>query len=96
MADETKLPAKVERDVKKSTGKPNAWSKFLTGLKSLPQRIAKSVMNTVAELKKCSWPSRKDLITYSLVVLVFMVALGVVVGVLDLAASALVQALINL
>ena len=50
----------------------------------------------VAELKKVAWPSRQDLINYSIVVVVFVVALAVVVGVLDTASSFLVRQLIAL
>ena len=49
-----------------------------------------------AELKKVAWPSKKDLINYSIVVIGFVVGLAVVVGVLDTASSFLVQKLIAL
>ena len=38
----------------------------------------------VAELKKSSWPSRKDLVDSTLVVIVTMVALGLFVAAADL------------
>ena len=48
-----------------------------------------------AELKKVSWPSRKDLINYSVLVIVFVVAMAVLIGLLDLGSSALVQMLVK-
>jgi preprotein translocase subunit SecE len=37
----------------------------------------------VSELKKASWPSKKDLVKYTGVVLAFVVILAVVIGVMD-------------
>ena len=46
------------------------------------------------ELKKVTWPTKEKLITYSIVVLVFMLFMGVVIGLLDMGASALVRLLV--
>ena len=46
------------------------------------------------ELKKVTWPSKEKLIAYSIVVLVFMLFMGIVIGLLDMGASALVRLLI--
>jgi preprotein translocase subunit SecE len=58
--------------------------------------IANAFKNMVAELKKVAWPSKKDLINYSIVVIGFVVVLAVIVGVLDTASSFLVKQLIAL
>jgi preprotein translocase subunit SecE len=79
----------------KAGAKLNGWQRFVKGLAAIPQRIKKSVMNTVAELKKVTWPTKQALINYSLVVIVFMTLLAVVVGVLDLGASALIKLIIR-
>ena len=50
----------------------------------------------VAELKKVAWPSKKDLVNYSLLVIGFLVILAIVVGGLDTASSFLVKKLIEL
>ena len=63
---------------------------------ALPKRIANAFKNMVAELKKVAWPSKKDLINYSLVVIGFVFALAVIVGVLDTASSFVVKKLIEL
>jgi preprotein translocase subunit SecE len=54
-----------------------------------------AVKNTISELKKVTWPTRKDLISYTMVVIVFMVLMAVVVGVLDLGASDLISRIIT-
>ena len=63
---------------------------------ALPKRIANAFKNMVAELKKVAWPSKKDLINYSIVVIGFVVVLAVIVGVLDTASSFVVKQLIAL
>ena len=59
--------------------------------KSLPGRIARSFREMFAELKKVTWPSRKELVNYTLVVIAFMVATGIIIGLIDAGASALIQ-----
>ena len=63
---------------------------------ALPARISGAFKNMVAELKKVAWPSKKDLINYSIVVIGFVFALAIIVGVLDTASSFLVKQLIAL
>ena len=64
--------------------------------KAMPKRIAGAFKNMVAELKKVAWPSKKDLINYSIIVIGFVVVLALVVGVLDTASSFVVKKLIEL
>ena len=68
--------------------------KFLNWWKRLPGRIAKPFKNMFYELKKVTWPSKRKLIVYSLTVLVFMLFMGIVIGLLDMGASALVRLLV--
>ena len=82
----------AEKTVKK-TGE-SKLSKILSWFTSLPKRIAKPFKNMYYELKKVTWPSKEKLITYSIIVLVFMLFMGVVIGLLDMGASALVRLLI--
>ena len=63
---------------------------------ALPGRVANAFKNMVAELKKVAWPSKKDLINYSIIVIGFVVVLALVVGVLDTASSFVVKKLIEL
>ena len=57
----TKKQKKVEKK-KKETTKKKTIVRFLVGVKS--------------ELKKVRWPLKKEMITYSIATLVFMIVLG--------------------
>ena len=85
MAEEKKTPAKVEE---------SKMTKVLNWFKTRPGRIAKPFKNMVAELKKVTWPSKKKWISSSIAVLVFMLFMGIVIGLLDLGATALVNTMI--
>ena len=85
MAEEKKTPAKAEE---------SKLAKILNWFKKLPGRIAKPFKNMVAELKKVTWPSKRKLIACSVTVLLFMLFMGIVIGLLDMGASALVKLLV--
>ena len=51
---------------------------------SLPKRIAEFVRETVSELRRVVWPTRTQVVTYSAVVLVFVVVLSIIVNVMDI------------
>jgi preprotein translocase subunit SecE len=46
-------------------------------------RIARFIREVVAELRKVNWPSRNELITYTLVVVIFVVVMVSIVAGLD-------------
>ena len=46
-------------------------------------RIVRFLREVVAELRKVIWPTRKELVTYTIVVLVFVSFMVALVGVLD-------------
>ncbi|GGE01185.1 preprotein translocase subunit SecE [Paenibacillus nasutitermitis] len=50
--------------------------------------------DSVAELKKVRWPSRKELTSYTLVVLVTIIAVTIYFWVLDIGISALVELIV--
>ncbi len=85
-----------EKKEGKKTENPGFFARAKNWVTALPGRIANSFKNMAAELKKVAWPSRKDLINYSIVVIGFVVVLAVIVGVLDTASSFLVKKLIEL
>ena len=91
MSEEKKPAAKSEKDSK--PGKPSRLQKVLQWFTTLPQRIAKPFRNMYYELKKVTWPSKQKLITYSILVLVFMLFMGIVIGLLDMGATALIHTL---
>ena len=80
----------------KKTEKPGFFTRAKNWIVALPGRISGAFKNMVAELKKVAWPSKKDLINYSIVVIVFVVALASIVGLLDTGSSFLVKKLIEL
>lgn len=84
-----------KKEVKK-TEKPGFFTRAKNWIVALPGRIANAFKNMAAELKKVAWPFRKDLVNYSIVVIAFVVALAVIVGLLDTASSFLVKQLIQL
>ena len=51
---------------------------------SLPSRLIRFLREVVAELRKVIWPSRKQLVTYTIVVLVFVSFMVALVALLDL------------
>ena len=69
----------------KNTEKPGFFTRAKNWIVALPGRISGAFKNMVAELKKVAWPSKKDLINYS-----------IVVGLLDTGSSFLVKKLIEL
>ena len=80
---------------KKTPEKQGWFKKLINWFKNLPGRIAKAFKNMVAELRKVTWPSKKKLITSCVMVLVFMLFMGIVIGLLDLGATALVNTMIG-
>ena len=92
MSEIKKTVEKTEKAVKKSG--ESKLSKILSWFKNLPKRISKPFKNMYYELKKVTWPSKQKLIAYSVIVLVFMLFMGIVIGLLDMGASALVRMLI--
>ncbi len=51
---------------------------------SLPNRLVRFLREVVAELRKVIWPSRRNLVTYTIVVLVFVSFMVALVWLLDL------------
>ena len=74
---------------------PSKFSKFVKGLAAIPKRFKSALLNTWAELKKVTWPSRTELINSTGIVLAVMVGMAIIIGVLDLGASELVSMIIR-
>ena len=73
--------------------KESFGKKFVNFFKNLPKAIARPFRNMWHELRKVTWPTKEDLIRYSLIVLAFLVFMGIVIGLLDYGSSALVNAI---
>ena len=93
MAEEKKEVATQEAKAPAKKA-PSKMDKFVSWCKRLPSRIAKPFKNMWYELKKVTWPSKRKLFLCSVTVLVFMLFMGVVIGLLDMGASALVKLLV--
>ena len=87
MAEEKKTPV---------AGEQGKLAKIVGWFKKLPARIAKPFKNMVAELRKVSWPSKKKWISSSITVLLFMLFMGVIIGLLDTGSTAAVKAVAGL
>ena len=85
---------KTERltDVDKNIGKKTKDDKKKKERKHKATNYAKEV---VVELKKVSWPNKKEIIKATGVVIAVTVVLGVVVGVFDLLFSTLVGLIVG-
>ena len=59
----------------------------VASIKSLPARIAEFVRETVIELRRVVWPTRKQVVTYTIVVLVFVTFMSILVSLIDLVAG---------
>ena len=84
-----------KKAVRQPEKKENFFTRAIAWLTRLPMRIAQPFKNMWRELKKVTWPSRTDLINYTLIVLAFMTFMGVVIGLLDAGASGLIALLIG-
>lgn len=74
-----------------NTPKKSFFSRLGAWFVNLPKRIGKSFSGMWHELKKVSWPTRKQLLNYTVIVLVFMVFMGIVIGLLDMGSTQLVH-----
>ena len=66
---------------KKKADRPSLWARLQLFLRQM-----------VAELRKVIWPTRKELFTYTWVVIVFVAAFASIVGVMDFVFTRLVLA----
>jgi len=79
---ERKARKAEEKAAKKTDGKDVKVDLEDTG-PGIFGRFGRFVLEVVAELRKVIWPSRKDLVVYSTVVIVFVTIMLTIVGTLD-------------
>jgi len=70
------------KGAKRSGG--NILVRFFSWIGGIPGRIWRFLLEVVGELRKVIWPTRKDLLTYTAVVVVFVAIIMTIVGFLDL------------
>jgi preprotein translocase subunit SecE len=85
----------MAKDTEGSKEKVGFFTKFGLFFKNLFLRVVNSFKNMAFELKKVTWPTRPELINYSLVVLVFMVTMGIIIGIIDAGAAKFAQWIIG-
>ena len=78
------------------TEKQNIFVRILMFFKRLGLNIGKAFKNMFFELKKVTWPSKHDLLTYSLITIGFMVCMGIIIYLIDLGSGALVNLLLSI
>jgi preprotein translocase subunit SecE len=69
--------------VKVKAGSDAKVAKSVNASPGIFERIARFIREVVAELRKVNWPSRNELITYTSVVIVFVVIMMLIVAGLD-------------
>lgn len=80
-ADATRPAGRVDRTRATATAKPRPAR---DGAASAPARLIRFLREVIAELRKVIWPTRKELVTYTGVVLFFVVVMVAFVWLLDL------------
>ena len=86
MTQERKVPTQKPRQ------KFNIW----TFLKNMPKKVTKFFRNVVHELKRVTWPSRKALLTYTVVVLVTIAIFAVLLCLYDFIFLQIVELLVKI
>ena len=90
--DKKTLKLKEDKKEVKKDGKKEVKKE---GAKKKPKfNLIQKLREMVAERKKVTWPSRKELIRHSIVVVVFVVLITAVIAVYDLALSSLIKLII--
>ena len=84
-----------KKAVSKNT-KPNFFVRFGQGCVALVKKVGNAFKNMWRELRKVTWPSREKLVSFSTIVVLFIVFMMVVIGLLDLGASQLVNLIMSL
>ena len=87
--------AKQKQEVNQKTGFVGFFCKLGRFFKNLGLRIGRAFKDMYSELKKVTWPTKQELINYTLVTLAFMAVFVVVIGVQDSISAALVRWLTN-
>jgi len=82
--------SKKERKAPAPSRKKTNWGQFI---KKIPGKIAKYFRGVVHELKRVTWPNRKALLTYTVVVLVTLVFFAILLGLFDFVFIKLVELL---
>ena len=83
------VPAEKQKPAKEKAKKPNALVRAAKG-------VTRYFREMKSELKKVVWPTRKQVIRNTIVVIAVVIVVGVLIWVFDWIAAAVVKALVNL
>ena len=61
---------------------------------NLFKRIGRTIRDTRGEMKKVVWPTRKQALNNTMIVLAFIAVMGAVIGVFDFGLGTLIQTLL--
>lgn len=87
--------AKSNEVVKASEKKVATKKRSKFNLKAIFSRIGRFFREVVAELKKVSWPTRAELTSYTIAVLIFVAIFGVITFAIDSGLSAALNLLLK-
>ena len=99
MANEEKKPVAPQTKgaaVKRTDKKPGFFKRVGASFKTFFKGIGRFFLNMKHELKKVTWPTKKEMVNYSLVVFAFMIVMTILIGLFDFAAGALVDLIVKL
>lgn len=85
----------MAKDNEAAQEKVGFFKKIGLFFKNLFKRVVDSFKNMAFELKKVTWPTRAELINYSLVVLAFMITMAIIIGIIDSGAAKFAQWIIG-
>ena len=68
---------------------------FIKRVGNFFKRIGRFFKNMFHELKKVSWPGKKEVVNYTIVVFAFMVIMGIIIGLIDFGSGALIDLIVN-
>ncbi len=77
------MERQLTRDRKMPPQKPKQKFNIWTFLKNIPKNVSGFLRGVIHELKRVTWPSRKALFTYTVVVIVTIIIFAVLLGVYD-------------
>jgi preprotein translocase subunit SecE len=94
MSEVKKAADQTKKSVKKA--EQGRLGKIIDWFKTLPTRISKPFKNMYYELKKVTWPTWKQTMNNTLIVLAFCVVIGLCIFVFDKLAGGILSALVKL
>lgn len=74
----------VKADAKKASKKKNSSNSKKNGKPGFFTRVKKYFSSVRSEMKRVTWPSKKELVNYSIAVIVSLLVVGIVIALLDM------------